>query len=513
MIEYFSWDVRVARLGVLLLLLLGCKESAIPFELGERRPLDPYGIGVNGNLTSIDRPWEDARLLEAFRDLGVRHLRYPAGTLGNYWDWDTGWIDQNVADSLMIKWVVEQDLKNSPHRYTLGNLALMHEATGAVPIFMLNMLSKDLDHSLRNLRRARALGMPIRYVELGNELYFDIPFPTLRYPTPEDYGRACEEWIGALRREFPEARFAVVGSYLDRHDRQRDWTRRVLAHCPSADAVTYHKYTPSGLDGRRVRRDPQPGAEGMGNPYTATREPPADTREQQQWERRRLSDAGAYTNLLTTAREGALGYAKVHAPEGMDIWATEFNMRDDSSAVRGSWAQALLLAVYYEEFYRAPVRLTTIHNIVGPLFGLIYTEAGQTDYLLDRPRAARPYALSAAGIATSLFARSSRGADDFQPLNFPEAPALTDDREQTFPSVRGSVFTGTATTAVIVNYGPEPATVALPEALLHCEVFTYRAPLDRTVVGWDDVDSTTTYIFDGRLTLPPGSISQLTAKL
>ncbi len=502
-------------LPLLLLLLVGgfscAPASVLEVEVGPAYPVDSSGLGVNGNLAAFDRPWDDPRLLAAYGELGARHLRYPAGMLANYWDWDTGWIDAAVPDSLMIGWVVSQGLPTAPRRYPLENLAKLTAATGSVPILVLNMLSKDLEHSLRNLRRADSLGIPVQYVELGNEFYFDLPFFTLRYPTPEDYGRTCQRWIQAIKAEFPAARCAVVGNYLDRHPRQIGWTRRVLTHCPAADAVTYHVYTPSGLDGRMVRRDPTPGREGQGNPYTATRGGPRDLRGRQAWERELLRrDPAALANLLTTARAGAAGWRKLDAPAGTDIWATEFNMRDDSSVVLGSWAQVMLLSVYYGEYATSPVSVTTIHNITGALFGTIYTEPGQTGYLLDRPVAVKPYALTAAGLATALFARSSYGAASVRQVHYPEAPLLTDDRGQTVASLRGYWYQGAATNrALVFNYGSEQRTVRLPRALADGQAYTYRAALDRTIMGWADVDHTTTYPSDGTLILPPASVTEL----
>ncbi len=266
----FGGSLAIA--GLLLLTLGGCSFRQNPLVAVPSRTvaLLPDRVGVNGNLTSIDHPWTNDSLLDAFKTLRLGHLRYPGGTLGNYWDWDRGWIDAAVPDSLMIKWVVSNKLRDSPKRYTLDDLAIVHRASGVTPLFMLNMLSKDLDHALRNLRRAEALGMPVKYIEMGNELYFDIPFPKLRYPTPEDYGRTCQRWIDTLSAAFPEAQFAVVGSHISYHARQKDWTARVLRHCPGADAVTFHQYGPSGLDGRQVGRNPTPGLEGTENPASVT---------------------------------------------------------------------------------------------------------------------------------------------------------------------------------------------------------------------------------------------------
>ncbi len=409
----------------------------------------------------------------------------------------------------MIPWVVENGLKQQPNRYTLENLALGLEKTGAAPVFMLNMLSKGLDHSLRNLKRAEALGMPVRYVEMSNELYFDIPFPKLRYPTPEAYGDTCQTWIETLSAYFPEAHFAVVGSYLDRHDRQRNWTRRVLSRCPSADAVTYHQYTPSGLDGRQVGRNEQPGLEGTGNPHTATRRGPTDRRAHQQWERELLNDPRAFANVLTTAAHGADGYHKIDAPEGMDIWATEFNMRDDNSVVLGSWAQALLLSVYYGNFYDSPVKITSIHNLVGKLFGLIHVSPDELDHLVDRPRTVTPFALSAAGIVTSLFARTSGDAPTCRTLEYRTADQLTDDRGEQLAGVRGWLYEGADQRALLVNYQNKAVTVAVPQQLRRANRTSYTAPLDRSISGWEDLDVDSDRLLGVSVVLPPNSITRL----
>ncbi|MEL7163523.1 MAG: hypothetical protein AAFN92_22385, partial [Bacteroidota bacterium] len=339
--------VALALAGLLLFAVTGCAAPPLTATPGTTRTLNPDLLGANANLTAFDRPWEHSELMTAFREMGVGNLRYPAGTLGNYWDWDIGWVDQSVPDSLMIKWVVENNLRDLPARYTLENLALVVRETGVVPVFMLNMLSKDLDHSLRNLRRAHDLGIPIRYVELGNELYFDIPFPKLRFATPEAYGDTCQAWITVLEEEFPTAEFAVVGTDMTRHARQRNWTRRVLEHCDKADAVTFHKYAPSGLDGRRAKKYLRPGNEGTSDPVTETRTGPETVVERQGWERELLAEPAAYANLLTNAAESAAGWRHYGIPEGMDVWATEFNMRDDSSVVLHGWAHGLLLSTYF----------------------------------------------------------------------------------------------------------------------------------------------------------------------
>ena len=53
--------------------------------------------------------------------------------------------------------------------------------------------------------------MPIRRVELGNELYDHARLIDRAIPTPEAYGRKASRWIRAIKRRFPHARVAAVG--------------------------------------------------------------------------------------------------------------------------------------------------------------------------------------------------------------------------------------------------------------------------------------------------------------
>ena len=101
----------------------------------------------------------------------VPALRYPGGTIGNYWDWEKGGIDESVPEDQMIKWVVEQGLQTSPNRYNLENLAKI-TSKGITPVFMLNMLSKGLDHSLEALRTADSLGIRCKIHRTGKRIVF-----------------------------------------------------------------------------------------------------------------------------------------------------------------------------------------------------------------------------------------------------------------------------------------------------------------------------------------------------
>ncbi|WP_445738108.1 hypothetical protein [Mariniflexile sp.] len=484
------FKIKWRYLFVVTLLLCSCGNKLIGVSKGVTRSIYPDMIGVNGNLTEFDHPWDYDSLVDAVSELQVANFRYPAGSLGNYWDWDTGWIDKTVPDSLMIKWVVEQGLTKNKKTYTLENFAKGQRKLGFTPVFMLNILSKDLDHSVRNLLRAEELGLPIKYIELGNELYFNLPFETAIYPTPEDYGRTCQFWIDSLKTHFPDAKYAILGTDLERKPRHTDWTRRALKYCNNADAVVFHKYSPSGIDGKQEKKAISAGTEGLTDASTATRKAPSnDLKTIQEWEIGLLKNDTTYANLLNTAEQAASSYTKLNIPESMEIWATEFNMRDDKSAIRGTWANALYLAKYYDTFLNAPVTLTNVHNITGNLFAQVFTDITQLDFIKWKKVKSKPWQLTAGGLSTHFFARASKGKTKATQLNFSESNSIIDDRGHKVSTFGGWLFeSDTAKSILIINYGRNEVTINLSDIPDFKKATSYSSNLDVYITnGVDDV--------------------------
>ncbi len=494
-----------------LLFLCSCKENAVKVFTAAEREIYPDMIGVNGNLTQFTAPWNNDSLVDAMTRLEVANFRYPAGTLGNYWDWDTGWLDTEVPDSLMIDWVVANKLTTSDKKYTLENFAKGQKKLGFTPIFMLNMVSKGLDHSVRNLLKAEKLGMPIHYIELGNELYFNLPYEASVYPTPEDYGKTCKIWIDSLKHHFPDAKYAIIGSYLERDLRHTDWTTRALKHCGNADAVTFHKYSPAGIDGRMEKKNVSAGSEGIADLATVTRKISSnDPIEKQLWEVQLLKKDAAYANFLQTAKSAALTYRKMKVPKGMAIWATEFNMRDDQSALRGTWANAFYTAKYYDEFLKGPIQLTNIHNAIGDLFPQVFSATDQMDHILWKNVRAVPWQLSSQGIPTVLYAKGSKGMNKATQLSFSYNHMLSDDRGNKVNMVSGWLFSSDSRRRLLlVNYSREAILLDLSEIGSFKTTKQFSAPAEAYITkGFQDL-AVSSQPFETSLVLAPFSFTLL----
>ncbi|ANQ52602.2 hypothetical protein MY04_5270 [Flammeovirga sp. MY04] len=493
--------IRLPKIVVLMFCMVCAQFTwAQTFSIGDKKKLNKDVIGVNANLTSIQKPQTNKKLIESIKDLNIKSIRYPGGTIGNYWDWDKGWLDSSIPDEVMIKWVVEQNLTKSKQRYTVEDFCELVKTTNTEAIFMLNMLSKDLDHSIRNLKKARDLGVDIKYVELGNEIYFNLPLPMKVYPTPEVLGDTCKIWIDALKKEFPGVKCAVIGTNIERRERHIDWSNRVLSRCPNADAITFHKYSPASLNGAQERVNITAGTEGQTDSKTATRQWPSSEISYADWEKSLLKDDKARTNMWVTTQHNAEGYKKMKLKKDLPIWITEFNMRDDNSIVLGSWAQTLIVSIYYLEFMHANVEVTNIHNVIGALFAQI--DAQNDTY------SKKQYPLTAGGISTSLFAQATEGMSHKAPLSFDKTPILVNDKDEEFLGLKGYSFFDEEGKEryIMINFTENELVLDAPANLKGKISNSYTTDLANQVVGWESITNSKSKI-KKKITLPAFSIT------
>src|ERR1700744_2272265 len=137
------------------------------------KPMPLYGY--NG-LNTHGPSWTNTAFRDSAAALQFRAIRYPGGTVGDYWDWKTGWF---VKESEI------NDQENKPHVLTdmasynklpysptgLDQLKLIVDQTKCEVIFTLNMVTKDLNDQIEMLKYAQSIGLPVKWVELGNEYY------------------------------------------------------------------------------------------------------------------------------------------------------------------------------------------------------------------------------------------------------------------------------------------------------------------------------------------------------
>jgi hypothetical protein len=224
--------------------------TAVP---GPPRTVEPHFFGLNGaRIISQDNAaqWHDPVFTQAVTALSPGFIRVQGGTTSQWLDWRTGLFDQS-ADSPYV------GANAGRHPILMSDWADLLRATGAQPVYDVNVVTSTPADQVAMLHAAQGLGMPVKYVELGNELYIGDKTYKKLYPTGADYAQAMNRWIDVLRAAFPGLRIAVSaadtsstlfdGFYGKRYT---SWDDLLYANIHGADAVALHPYWfPTPLDG------------------------------------------------------------------------------------------------------------------------------------------------------------------------------------------------------------------------------------------------------------------------
>lgn len=215
-------------------------------NLTSTRPLDgSLFVGYNtGGAGLADENLTLPVALSAAAALQPGTLRYPGGTQASYWDWRSGGCLKNL--SLPGPLPNECNALYSKSPWPLEKFAVLLNATGAQPVWNLNVQTSNPAEQVAMLRAAAGLGLAVDLVELGNEYYLCGANMKLAFPTVADYVRTANSFAAAVKAAFPSASVAAVGSLFDGDScggRRPTWDKGLRElDARYVDAITIHPY-------------------------------------------------------------------------------------------------------------------------------------------------------------------------------------------------------------------------------------------------------------------------------
>jgi len=193
----------------------------------------------------------DTNVAAALKSSSGTIARYPGGTPSDYWLWDQGWIRPGSPCNDAVGDRAYNGLqRNHPVRETTPAQWRAFLDKGGIKDSVLDLcqLTCNLTYELAGLRAHAAAGTPIKFVELGNEMYDSSrPDVLAKYPQPKDYANAMLPWITAIKAEWPGAQVALIGERWNKYKpvpREETWNEQVLHSAAGlkADAATLHIY-------------------------------------------------------------------------------------------------------------------------------------------------------------------------------------------------------------------------------------------------------------------------------
>lgn len=387
-------------------------QSAVTVRLGASRPLPTGFFGTNYDYAGAPDYVRDAHVPSELAALAPGTLRWPGGTEANYFQWRKGYPQPPAG-----KPCSKDECQTDGFRFTLTDLAVAYRRTGAIPIFDLNIMTSALKQQIAMLMAAhRAHKLPIKYVELGNELYLPLANYVHAFPTARDYGKAVAADVKALHRAFPGVLVAAVGSADNGSGRAVGWNAGMRSEAKGAarpNVITLHDHPVYG----------------------------------------KSLTASGLPALFTLPYTSAANLARISRSFGRTpTWITEYGLSlhaSNSNPAQYTYANALWeseAAILIAQ--RVPdATLVNYWSAFGRVVSYSYTASGRTPV----------------GLAMTWLDQSAHGASTEAPLLFGGGPTLGPRGD---PALVGESFTGKGSRAeIVVNLGGTAVSVPTGAAI------------------------------------------------
>ena len=453
---------------------------------------------VCSNVESLRvKSWYDKKFANSITMLNPSTIRIPGGTVSNYWDWQKGGL---IEDTSNLPEDLPHFVTNKDRQYTASKLEAFYagfKTNGITPVFALNMLTSNLKSQLEMLRTARDLGIPVEYVELGNEFYFATKNYRQVFPSPKHYAKIANQWISAIKKEFPEAKIAVIGVGSrgeNKSSRRYKWNEEIIATTlPSADAITIHKYHSNGLANQKISTEKYP--------YFLEEDVPLILSQPfKSWDKT--------SNTISDF------------PENKEIWVTEYNLIErintdreaKSQRVVGSWIHgmyALLMSLLFLEDSRIDIACN--HMLIGSSqFSTILKNEKSFKNPSDKNAVSQPLALSATGSALKMLGDATEEMTSAQKIDFANNPILTGKEEFTFPALYGWKFTNQKEqNSLVLNLSSRQIEVAISSLLPGQVNYKIISGSPRDLITKPGILPEKTGKTEKNIILPPYSITQM----
>lgn len=217
------------------------KSCTINLVTAEQRPFPSSLLSVNSHFVWADGNWGDLGVRDAINNrMPLGNLRFPGGTVGNYYDWQT---DGFYGDAYTFTSSSRKKAYENGFRFGFNDFKTLTEESGATSTLMFNVINDSPEKSAQRLQNRIDAGLTIDVIEMGNENFFSDQ--TSGNVVDVDYTASVSAYIShtkalttALKSVDSDVKVAVN---IDRHSWDGDWDRQ-LATETYYDATVMHPY-------------------------------------------------------------------------------------------------------------------------------------------------------------------------------------------------------------------------------------------------------------------------------
>jgi chitodextrinase len=501
---------------------------------GASRSLSPDFLGYNNDAgTTV---MNNAAFAPALQQLDPETLRGPVGgTAADYLNWQTGQyfitsntvpfikpgqpnpayqlsdyinalkdVHANAIFNVNVMTYCPVSNTNPASTSAAGVSCTQAQACGPVPSnYTTSCTNTDetwgLNFQIAMLKQAQSMGVPIKYIELGNEVSNGGADYHYYFPSAQSYINKVNAWIPVLKADFPGTQIAIVGAsggicqqglnFTQNGAGTIAWNQAIGSQVQGENAIVFHTYYTSNIT---------PGGSVANAPDLST-----------------MLSTGTQT-CYKNLQSQDLPYL----PSGVSAWVTEWNLWSDTTQVEhGSWAQGLTQADYALDLVRLPqVSLTDAHDLVGgsgQVYGALFPNASsykttaEAGKIIGAPSplpTTQALGMSGGGFVLGALERSLHGATNTTTLTFSSTP---DVAGTSVPALMGQSFTVSGKTNLyFVNTSAGSETLSLGSLSGNYSVLQYASDPANFITGNSSIPANTSTATNS-ITLPAYSVTSL----
>lgn len=218
------------------------------FDKPKVRTINPHYMYGNNIAAWYDPKWcTDETGLKKAEDISS-YYRVPGGAYANIWNWRTGEVFRK--DGTTVQWTPD---------FKWPQMVDFLKKTHSEPLMIANMATLDVQNCLDWIADAKAQGLTVKYVELGNEPDYEAD---LFYKGQDQYWTVIDnycqhfiEFAKAIKSKYPDIK--IMGptiAQVENHERKEGspwlaaasspwWVEKFLEECGSyVDVVSVHSY-------------------------------------------------------------------------------------------------------------------------------------------------------------------------------------------------------------------------------------------------------------------------------
>ncbi|MDE0085290.1 MAG: hypothetical protein OXU23_06230 [Candidatus Poribacteria bacterium] len=350
----FLFSIILLICLLFLVMFRGCEKKSlifggIRFEVNTQAKthLRKELFGFNTNMISGDYGYLDEDFFALTKALQPKTLRFPGGTVGNFYHWKTkGFIESEMGSTLYPQlnrrnkgnYIRLQKRRNGI--ISFDDFMQLCQELNITPIVVVNLWTGTPEESAEWVRYAKIKGYKVTHWELGNEYY--LPHYANKFRTAEIYLKEAKKHALAMKAVNPDIKVSVCATPVAFHKEgliktaQRKWDEKLAENTyPSRnswyDAYTVHVYA-----------------------YKAVRKTEIENMR------------GYLFGWIHFGIDEAIEYYEKLFPN-KEMWVTEWNIANPANRVANTQLHAMYVGDFFLKMLSTPrITQANFHVIAGP---------------------------------------------------------------------------------------------------------------------------------------------------